>query len=87
MVIHILIMNKLKNHISPYDVFNSSYGINPGIQETTTIEVNYTQPLGENAMFETGGKTDMAFVNSNSSVYLQSPFTGTYDYNIHNLHM
>ena len=62
------------------DSTSSSYGNNPGTSKETNIEVNYTQPLGENASFETGAKTVIDNINSTSDVYLLSPF-GRYDYN------
>jgi len=67
--------------VSPDSIYSSSYGNNPGIENETNIEINYTQPLGEDAVFETGAKGELDHINSKSDVYLLMASTGNYDYN------
>ena len=70
-----------QKHLSPEEIYSSSYGNNPGTSKEINIEVNYTQPLGENASFETGGKIVLDNIDNTSDVYLQSPSSGIFDYN------
>ena len=58
-----------------------SYGNNPGKQSETNIELNYTQPLSENATLETGGKAVLDHISNNSDVYELTSSPGIYDYN------
>ncbi len=70
-----------QKYLSPDEIFNSSYGNNPGFQKETNIAVNYVQPLGENALLETGAKTELDDINSTSNVYLLNTSSGSYDFN------
>ncbi len=67
--------------VSPDSIYSSSYGNNPGLENETNIEINYTQPLGEDAVFETGAKGELDHINSQSDIYLLTPSTGNYDLN------
>lgn len=71
-----------QKHLSPDAIFNSSYGNNPGIENETNIEVNYSMPLGKDVVFETGAKTGMDHENSKSDVYLLNTSSGIYDFNV-----
>ena len=67
--------------VSPDSIYSSSYGNNPGLENETNVEVNYTQPLGEDGVFETGAKGELDHINSKSDVYLLAPSTGNYEFN------
>lgn len=69
-----------QRHLSPEEIFNSSYGKNPGIENETNFEINYTQPFGEDVTLETGAKTELDHINSVSDVYLLTNTTGNFDY-------
>ena len=58
-----------QKHLPSDTIFDSSHGNNPGIENETNFEVNYTQPLGEDAVFETGAKMVLDHINSISDVY------------------
>jgi outer membrane receptor protein involved in Fe transport len=70
-----------QRHLSPDAIFNSSYGENPGIENETNVEVNYTQPLSENAILEAGAKAEHDHINSISNVYLLNTSSDSYDFN------
>ena len=70
-----------QKYILSDSIYNSSYGNNPGIENETTVDANYSQPLGSNAVFETGAKTYIDHINSISDVYLLTPSTGNYNFN------
>jgi len=70
-----------QKYISPDSIYNSSYGNNPGVENETTAEVNYTQPLSGDVMLETGAKAYFDHINNSSDVYLLTPSTGNYDFN------
>ncbi|MCX6256452.1 MAG: TonB-dependent receptor [Bacteroidia bacterium] len=72
--------NQEQKYISNNYIFDSSYANNPGIENETNIEVNYTQPISENFKIETGTKTELDHINSKSDVYLMSLSTGDYDF-------
>ncbi|MEI6347035.1 MAG: TonB-dependent receptor [Bacteroidota bacterium] len=72
--------NQTQKNLLSNEVYNSSYGNNPGIENETNIEANYTLPITENAIFETGAKAEFNHINSVSNVYLLFPTTGNYDY-------
>ncbi len=61
-------------------VYNSSYGKNPGIENESNFELNYTQPLGEDAKLEMGAKTELDHIKSTSDVYLLNGVSQNYDY-------
>ena len=69
-----------QKYISPDSVYNSSYGNNPGIENETDFEANYTQPLVGDAVFETGAKAELYHIKSTSDVYLLD--IASNDYNI-----
>jgi len=68
-----------QRHINPEAIFNSSRGKNPGIENETNIELNYTHPLGEDIVFETGLKTILERINSVSDVYLLNINSGNFE--------
>ncbi len=70
-----------QKHLSPDSIYNSSYGKNPGIENETNIEVNYTHPVSEDIVLETGAKAELDNINSKSDVYLLTPSSGIYDFN------
>ncbi len=70
-----------QKHLLPSEIYNSSHGNNPGIENETNITVNYTQPLTKDALLETGVKNERYHINSTSDVYMLNPSTGNYDYN------
>ena len=70
-----------QKYVTPDSVFNGSYANNPGTSSETNISINYVQPLGENAIFETGAKTVLDFINSKSDVYLLNTSNENYNYN------
>ena len=70
-----------QKHVSSSAIFNSSYGKNPGIENETNIEINYTQPINEDARFEAGAKTELDHIKSNSNVFLLNTSTEKFDYN------
>ncbi len=63
-------------------LYNSSYGKNKGIDYETNISADYTQPISETALFETGVKTVLSHINSNSDVYLENLASDDYEYNL-----
>lgn len=73
--------DQTQKHLLNDTIFDGSYGKNPGIENETSVEVNYTQPMGGDAMFETGAKTEWDHINSKSDVYQLNSLYGTYDYN------
>jgi len=64
-----------------YAPLNSTVGNNPGFQKEMEFVVNYIQPLGNDAMFETGVKTQSDHINGTSDVYLLNTTSGLYDFN------
>jgi len=70
-----------QKYISPDSVFNSSYGNNPGQDLETNISLDYTHPVNDSLLFETGAKTVISELSSTSDVYLLNPVLQTYDYN------
>ncbi len=59
------------------------YGINNNNQGKTTeteIEIDYTQPFGENVKFSTGADLTFDDINSNSNVYALQPDSKQYVY-------
>lgn len=62
-------------------ISNSSYGKNPGIENETSLEINYVQPFGEKLKFETGFKTELDRIRSTSEVYSLNTSNGSYFYN------
>jgi ferric enterobactin receptor len=73
--------SQTQKYISPDSVFNGSYGTNPGTSKETNIAVNYVQPLGENAVFETGVKAVFDNIDSKSDVYLLNTANANYNFN------
>jgi ferric enterobactin receptor len=71
---------QLQSHQPLDDLFNGSYGNNPSLTSQTNIALNYTQPLDSNLTLETGLKTVIDQINSNSDVFLLNTGTGNYDY-------
>jgi ferric enterobactin receptor len=67
-------------HLPGDTVFNASYGNNPGTEKQTEFTLNYVQPLKEDMELETGLKTVLHHITSNSDVFLMNTTTGSYDY-------
>jgi len=60
--------------------YSGAYGNNPGTESESTVSIDYTHPVGENFVLETGAKAIFTNINSNSDVYsLQTP--NVYSYN------
>ena len=72
--------DQTQKHISDGEVFNSSNGTNPGLENETNIEINYVQPVGKEAKIEAGAKTEMDHIKSTSEVYLLNTTTDIYEY-------
>lgn len=70
-----------QKYINPDSVYSGSYGKNPGTDMQTNISANYTHPVSEKFIFETGLKTVLYQINSKSDVFLLSPPSGSYDFN------
>lgn len=70
-----------QKHLPSDLIYNSSYGNNPGLDNETNLEVNYTQPLVKDAVLETGAKAELDQISSKSDVYLLNMALGKYDYN------
>ncbi|MBS1635774.1 MAG: TonB-dependent receptor [Bacteroidetes bacterium] len=62
-------------------IFSGSYGKNPGTDQQHNFSLNYTHPLNEKVLIETGAKTTLYQISSHSDVYLLNSGTGDYDYN------
>ncbi len=69
-----------QKYITPDSIFNGSNGQNLGVDKQTNISINYTHPLGKNIILETGAKTVLSQINSNSNVYLLNTETNNYNY-------
>jgi hypothetical protein len=69
-----------QKHLSDDAIYSNSYGNNPGIENETNFEINYTQPLAEDALIETGAKATLDHIKSTSEVYVQNITTGNYDF-------
>jgi outer membrane receptor protein involved in Fe transport len=70
-----------QKYVTPDSTYYSSYGNNPGIENETDFVINYSQPLGGDAVIEAGGKTELDHIKSTSDVYLQDIASGNFDYN------
>lgn len=70
-----------QRNVSPDSIFNSSYGNNPGLDKETNISIDYTHPVSESFVFETGAKTVISQITSNSDVYLLNPVSDNYSFN------
>ncbi len=73
--------SQVQRFVSPDSVFSGSYGRNPGSDKQTNISVNYTQPVNEKVLFETGAKTVLYQVNSLSDVFLFNSLSDNYSLN------
>jgi ferric enterobactin receptor len=69
-----------QKYITPDSVFSGSQGKNPGTDMQTNLALNYTHPVSDKLLFETGLKTVLYSINSNSKVYLLDPSTGNYNF-------
>ncbi len=67
--------------ITPDSVYSGSYGKNPGTDMQTNISINYTHPINEKLLFETGVKTVIYQLNSKSDVFLLNLPSDVYDFN------
>lgn len=70
-----------QKYLIPDSLFSGSYGNNPGIENEKEIELNYTQPVGEDVVIETGAKAFLTHVKSTSEVFLLNLPSDTYAYN------
>jgi outer membrane receptor protein involved in Fe transport len=66
--------------VTPDSVFSGSQGKNPGTDMQNNIALNYTHPVSDKLLFETGLKTVLYNINSNSKVYLLDPASGNYNF-------
>lgn len=73
--------DQTQKHISPETIYNSSYGNNTGLENESNFLINYTHPLSEKFLIETGAKTELNHINSDYNVYLLNTFSGAYDFN------
>ncbi|HEY4799354.1 MAG TPA: outer membrane beta-barrel protein [Bacteroidia bacterium] len=69
-----------QKHISPYDIYNSSYGNSPAKENETNISINYTHPFAEDFILETGGKTTLYRANGSNDVYLLDIASDNYNH-------
>lgn len=69
-----------QKQISPEEISGSSRGNNPGIENESDIELNYTNPVTKDVLLETGGKTELTRIQSVSDVYLLDISSVNYDY-------
>ncbi|MBA3662994.1 MAG: TonB-dependent receptor [Bacteroidetes bacterium] len=70
-----------QKYISSDSVYSGSYGKNPGSDMQTNLSLNYTHPVNEKFIFETGAKTVLYQVNSNANVFLLNPQNDSYAFN------
>ncbi len=61
-------------------IVSSSYANNPGVSKETDISVDYTQPVTDDILIETGAKTQLQDITSTSNVYLLDPLSDDYSY-------
>ncbi len=73
--------NITQKYITPDEIYNSSYGINPGYQKETNLTLNYTHPVNDDFMIEAGAKSTYDHIYSNSDVYLMDIASGNYNFN------
>ncbi len=73
--------NQIQKFVTPDSVFNGSYANNPGVNSQTNISVDYTHPLSENFILETGAKTVLYQISSQSDVFLLNTNSKNYDFN------
>jgi ferric enterobactin receptor len=72
------------NYYQKQDYLNSSTpsfgssGNNPGHDHQYEFTIDYAQPLGKNAMFETGGKAEIENITTTSNVNTFNPLTNTF---------
>ncbi len=59
---------------------SGSYGNNPGFEKQMNMSINYTQPVFQHSIIETGAKTTIDNNESNSSIYLLNPSKELYNY-------
>ena len=69
-----------QENLNPESLARGSYGNNPGIENETTMEINYTDPLTEKVKIETGAKTEYDYIHSVSDVYLLNTPTDNFEY-------
>jgi ferric enterobactin receptor len=69
-----------QKYVTPDSVFSGSQGKNPGTDMQTNLALNYTHPVSDKLLFETGLKTVLYNINSNSKVYLLDPTSGNYNF-------
>ena len=72
--------DQTQEYISPLEIYNASYGSNPGLDKETNISFNYNHPYTDDIIFETGAKATFDNINSNSEVYLRNGSTSNYEY-------
>ena len=70
-----------QQELSSDAILSSTFGNNPGFQKEMNFVVNYTQPLANDAMFETGAKTQSDNINGTSDVYMLNTTSGNYEFN------
>jgi ferric enterobactin receptor len=72
---------QVQKFVSPDSIFNGSSGKNPGTDRQTNISLNYTHPVNKVIVIETGAKTVLNEIRSNSNAYLLNTATSVYDFN------
>lgn len=70
-----------QQNITSGELLNSSFGNNPGYQKELNFTVNYSYPLGNEALIETGVKSQSDHINGVSDVYLLNSSSSSYEYN------
>lgn len=70
-----------QKYIVPDSLFAGSRGKNPGTDMQHNIAMNYTQPLGEAFILESGLKTVLSQFHSRSDVFVLDPYNDNYDFN------
>jgi ferric enterobactin receptor len=73
--------DQIQKYVTPDSIVGASYGNDPGIENEMNYTIDYKQPLGDDAILETGAKATFTEIKSTSDVYLRNPFSDTYDYN------
>lgn len=72
--------SQYQNLLDSNNIFAGTNSNNPGKENETDFQIDYTQPLSEKSSFEIGGKSELKHYVSNSSVNTFNPATSTYLY-------
>ncbi len=64
----------------PYTLLSGNYGNSPGTEHEMVVAANYTQPLGKEAVLETGAQATSDHLQSTSNVYLLNNNSDSYSF-------